>query len=839
MRDQEQAAEQLFGETLDLGAEERQAFLDRACRGQPELRSRVEALLRENDRLRGFLSQSPLTPPADSGDRGDGPRLPRGTRLGRYMIVEPLGSGGMGEVFRAVDTDLRRDVAVKVLRPEQAGDAEGAARFRREARSLARVNHPNVCQVYDVLEEREGLVLVMELLEGLSLADRLREGMVDASEAMKIVRQILQALQALHDLQIVHRDLKPSNVFLTRHGVKLLDFGLARTAGAAPGADPDRTATVESFAGSIVGTPLYMSPEQASGLPALPASDIFSLGSVFYELLTGKRPFEASSTVDILYAVLHYNPPPLGGSREVEALDQILRRAMAKRVEDRYASAREMLAALEFVHLSESTAVAPRTRTVSRIIVLPFRAAKSDEHTDFLTFALPEAIGNSLLAMNNLIIRSSFLAARFEGQPDPRRVAVEADVDAFLTGSLLHVGGRFRLTCQLIEAPAGTVLWSETANSSMQDLFTVQDELCERILQSLQVPLDEREQRAAHRDVPATARAYECYLRANQNAPVTYSTSARVTVPRSLDNMGIACDLYLQCLEESPDYAPAWARLGRVYHFLAKFSDHPQNSEELSEKAFRRAFALSPDLAIAHSLYTPAQCDQGHAGKAMVRLLERARFRRNDAELFAGLVQACRYCDELDASMAAHLRGRHLDPHLVTSAAHTCFLMGDYAASIELYGSKGGFYLDCAALATMGESETALSRLRERERSGSATGTVGALMRSLRAWLEGNTEESLDAIMAAETALPADPEVLFYVARQLAQIGQTERAIAALFTTMDRGFLCASAIVSDPWFASMRSSPRYAPLLQEAERRRNETHAAFFAAGGSQVISIA
>jgi serine/threonine protein kinase len=749
--------------------------------------------------------------------------------IGHYRIRRKIGQGAMGVVYEGWDERLQRPVAVKTI--DEATESSAARnRLWREARSLARVNHPHVCQVYDVLEEGEALILVMELLDGQSLADRLLAETISVQEALRVERQMLEALQALHDLGIVHRDLKPSNVFLTRHGVKLLDFGLARTPDAASNIDPDetRTAGACTATGAIVGTPAYMAPEQARGLPVGPAADIFSIGSIFYEMLTGKRPFGGASVVDVLYAVMHQNPPPLSGSREIEALDRIIRRAMAKGVEDRYASAREMIEALEYISLSGSMAVEQRPRTVSRMIVLPFRSLKGDEETDFLTFTLPEAISNSLSAMQNLIIRSSLLAARFEDQPDPRRVAVEADVDAFLTGSLLRAGDRFRLTCQLIEAPGGKVIWSESANSSMQDLFTIQDELCERILNSLHVPLNEREGRTSHRDVPASAGAYEYYLRANQ-----------ITVTRTLDNMGLARDLYLQCLEESPNYAPAWVRLGRVYHFLGKFSDEAEGNLERSEHAFNRAFGLNPDLAIAHNFYTPTQCDQGYTKEAMVRLLERARSRRNDPELFAGLVQACRYCDELEASVAAHLRGRHLDPHLITSAAHTYFLLGNYTSTLDCYGKKSGYYLDCAALAALGENRAALSMLKEREKLGGATGAVQGIMRSLRAYLEGNWIECGNAISTAGTAILGDPEVLFYSARHLARINQTERAISALSKAIDRGFLCASVLSRDPWFEPLRSCSGYIEVLQKAECRRTESHASFLAAGGEQVISIA
>jgi eukaryotic-like serine/threonine-protein kinase len=747
--------------------------------------------------------------------------------IGHYQIRRKIGQGGMGVVYEGWDDRLKRPVAIKAIQ-EATKNTEARLRMWREARSLARVNHPRVCQVFDVLEEGEVLVLILELLQGQSLAERLVSGMLTTSEALGIEREILGALQALHDLGIIHRDLKPSNVFLTPHGVKLLDFGLARTTDSTFMGDPNATRTAASLTapGLIVGTPQYMAPEQASGFEVGATADIFAAGTIFYEMLTGRRPFEGASLVDVLYAVLHHNPPPLGGSRGIEALDGVIRRAMAKRVEDRYSSSEEMLEALERVSLSSCTAVALQTRIVSRIIVLPFRTSKNDEETDFLANSLPDAISNSLSAMNNLIVRSSLLAARFEGPPDPKRVAVEADVDAFLTGSLLRAGDRFRLTCQLIEAPSGSVMWSNSANTSTRDLFKMQDELCDVILQSLKLPGNEREQRSLRRDVPATARAYEYYLRANQ-----------IAVLRTLDNMRLARDLYLQCLEESPEYAPAWAGLGRIQQFLEKFTENEGAKLKRTEEAFNKAFALSPDLATAHNFYTSVECDQGQAQKAMRRLLERARIRRNDPELFAGLVQACRYCDELEGSIAAHHRARHLDPHLLTSGSHTYFLLGDYASTIDCYGKRVGYYLDCAALAAMGEDQKALALLREREQSANVTGSLLQIMRSLRAYLEGNSDECLKALEDGER-LFKDPEVKFYAARHFARINHPDRAISCLSSAIEHGFLCATAVARDSWFTSLRGCPGYAELMSRAERRRSEMHDAFLAAGGEEVLSV-
>jgi eukaryotic-like serine/threonine-protein kinase len=754
--------------------------------------------------------------------------MPMLETIGHYRIRRKIGEGGMGVVYEGWDARLERAVAIKTIR-ETNESSDARKRLWREARSLARVNHPGVCQVFDVIEDGDALVLILELLEGQSLADRLARGPITTSEAVSIERQILEALQALHDLGIVHRDLKPSNTFLTRHGLKLLDFGLARAADSAISCDMDQaiTATIVTAAGVIVGTPQYMAPEQASGRLAGPAADIFASGCILYEMLTGKQPFAGDSFVDVLYAVLHHDPPPLSGSPEIEALDQLIRRAMAKRPENRYSSPREMLEAVNAVSLSGSTATASQARIVTRLIALPFRMLKKDTDTDFLAYSLPDAISSSLSGIDSLIVRSSQMGSMFEGVTDPKRVAVEADVDAILTGSVLQAGDRIRLNCQLVEAPGGAVIWSDTATSSIQDLFKIQDELCDGIVQSLRLPLNDRERSIFRRDVPTSARAFEYYLRANQMAAT-----------KTLDDMRLARDMYLQCVDEGPDYAPAWARLGRAYRFIEKFGDDYEADLKRADEAFNRAFALNPDLAIAHNLYTPVECDQGRSQDAMVRLLTRAQLRRNDPDLFAGLVQACRYCDELEASVAAHHRGRHLDPHLVTSAEHTYFLLGDYSKTLDCYAKKSGYYLDCAALVALGDNETALSRLRERDHPGGPAGPIQAIMRSLRAYIEGDFQECLNAIEIGESLTQSDPEILYYAARHLARINETDRAITMLSRMIDRGFLCASAISRDPWFASLHSSPQYAELMHNAEIQRGKVHAAFLAAGGEQLISI-
>ncbi len=587
-----------------------------------------------------------------------------GTWLGPYQIVAPLGSGGMGEVYRAHDARLVRDVAVKVLPSELSNDAARRQRFEREARAIAALNHPHICTVHDIGEQSGIEYLVMELLDGESLADRLARGPIPFDEALPQALTIVETLAVVHERGLVHRDLKPANIFLTRHGVKLLDFGLARDLQPASVADTAVTQT-----GFVMGTPRYMAPEQLRGGIADPRTDLFAAAAVIYEMVAGRPPFDAPTVVDLIHAIAFEEPPRLPDAVAPPAFERTLFQGLAKDPERRPANATLFAAALRGVDSStQSTAeFVPTRRAPTRLIVLPFRLLRPDPETDFLSFSLADAVASSLAGLDTIVVRSTLTAMQYATAAlDLRALAEQAAVDAALTGSLLRVGGEVRVAAQLIAVPQGSLLWSRTLQAPVQDLFQLQDTLTHAIVSSLHVPLAAREHHAQRQDVPTSPAAYELYLRGNQ----LMTDSSRWPDARKL---------YEQSLELDPGYAPAWARLGRVLRVMAKYAGTASEGEHLrAERAFERALALNPDLSMAHHLYAHLEVELGRALDAMLRLLTRAHARGNDPELFAGLVTTCRYCGLLDASVAAFERAQHLDPAVRTSVAYTFYVRGEY-----------------------------------------------------------------------------------------------------------------------------------------------------------------
>ncbi len=340
MEKRQSIAEQLFEAALDLPRAQRAAFLDAACHETPEVRSAVESLLAENDRLSGFLSDSPYKPQPETAAADKQHRLQPGMRLGRYLIVEPLGAGGMGVVYRARDEKLERMVAIKMLAPGMLSGDRARNHFRQEALALARLNHPQIAAVYDVGEYDGADYIVMELVEGESLAARLRAGALPLRQATAIALQVAEAVEEAHEHGVIHRDLKPANVMITPKGnAKVLDFGVAKMLA------PDAGATASlAQTGTLVGTPLYMSPEQALGRKVDARTDLWSLGVLFYESLTGQPPFHGDSSIAVLHAITKEPTPPLLEVRPpVPPLaEHIVTRLLEKDCELRYQRAADL-----------------------------------------------------------------------------------------------------------------------------------------------------------------------------------------------------------------------------------------------------------------------------------------------------------------------------------------------------------------------------------------------------------------------------------------------------------------------------------------------------------------
>ncbi|MDO8678818.1 MAG: serine/threonine-protein kinase [Acidobacteriota bacterium] len=357
---------------------------------------------------------------------GAAPReLTPGDRIGRYTVTRLLGRGGMGVVYVARDERLDRDVALKMI----AGlpDETARSRFWREARAAASVNHPNICQVFEVDDSNDGIFLTMELLEGEPLDRRLLRGVLGPHEAVPIAVGVLGALGALHARGLVHRDVKPSNVFVTPHGPKLLDFGLARPVLAGAFAF-DTAATPVTEAGMIVGTPQYMAPEQVTGAPMDGRTDLYAVGAVIFQMLAGRPPFTGNGA-DLLFAALKEHPPALQGPPAVVAIDRVIRRAMRKDPADRYSAADQMAADLSAVSLAGTThGLALPVRALTRIVVPPVRMAQADPDVAFLSFGLAEAMSGSLAALGDVVVRAPALAARWSDEGTDSRRSVSSSI---------------------------------------------------------------------------------------------------------------------------------------------------------------------------------------------------------------------------------------------------------------------------------------------------------------------------------------------------------------------------------------------------------------------------
>ena len=531
--------------------------------------------------------------------------LEKGIRLGPYEIVEPLGSGGMGEVYRARDTRLDRDVAVKVLPECLACDDSLLTRFDREAKLLATLTHPNILTVYDVGTDQGVSYVVMELLEGESLQQTIKTSPLEWQKALSIATSIAQGLCAAHSKGIVHRDLKPENIFITTNSVvKILDFGLARVEVETEEQNASRLVTVaqDTSPGTLLGTIPYMSPEQVRGQTLDHRSDIFSFGCVLYEMLAGARPFASASAVDTIAAILKDPVPDLSKfAQEIpQQLNEVILRCLEKDPNNRFQSAQDLLDALQQISPDTSPRrVARRGRsksTIDSIAILPFLDANPDPESEYLVDGITDNIIHTLSEFPKLRVMARSTVFRYKGQSvDAVELGRTLNVRAVFTGRLTHRGKQLQMQTELVDVSTGARLWGEDYTSTMENLHNLEQEIARRILEKLR--LRTRKRATKVQKPTENTDAYQLYLKGR------YFWNKR-----TLEGFRRSIECFDEALHLDPNFALAHAGLADAYSFMGGYGYFPsREAYTKSKQEAIRALELDPTLAEANTSLATVQ----------------------------------------------------------------------------------------------------------------------------------------------------------------------------------------------------------------------------------------
>jgi len=511
-----------------------------------------------------------------------------GDFIGHYQLVEKIGEGGMGVVYKALDERLDREVAVKVLPERFSADRERLARFEREARAAAAVDHPNILAVHELGHDDDLVFIVTELLAGEPLSEVVGDATIPLPRAVEYGEQVALGLAAAHDRGVVHRDLKPDNIFITSDGrVKILDFGLAKLAERGETGESENAAATASLAtspGQLLGTVGYMSPEQVRAEAADARSDIFALGCVLYEMVLGRPPFRRETAVETMTAILREQPDelPVSGIVVPSKLGSIIDRCLEKRPERRFQSAHDLAFALRQVRDAEPPAARTDagSESTSSIAVLPFANLSAEEEQEYFCDGMAEEIINALTRIEDLrvVARTSSFAFKNTNE-DIREIGTRLGVDKVLEGSVRKAGDRLRITAQLINVADGYHLWSERFDRRLEDVFAIQDEIASAIVDRLAVDLGGTGRTAIAARPAYDLDAYNLYLKGlhhwNGLTPESYQRSR---------------ECYLEAIRIDPECAPAYAGLAiwhisRVYWADERPLEVAETALQYAEKA--------------------------------------------------------------------------------------------------------------------------------------------------------------------------------------------------------------------------------------------------------------